>query len=81
LSAKAFGFPRAIAHGMWTMAHALAFIEPRLPDRYAADVAFRGPVLLPSTVALLARPAGPGAWDLVVRSGDLEHLRGTVRPA
>ncbi|MGZ4747525.1 MAG: MaoC family dehydratase [Oryzihumus sp.] len=80
LAAKAFGFPRAIAHGLWTMAHALASVEARLPERYAADVVFRGPVLLPSTVDLLARPVGPGGWDLMVRSGDLEHLRGTVRP-
>src|SRR6478736_7296314 len=48
LAAKAFGFPRAIAHGMWTMAHALASVEARLPERYAVDVAFRAPVLLPS---------------------------------
>ena len=82
LAAKAFGFPRAIAHGMWTMAHALASVEARLPDAYAVDVAFRGPVLLPSTVDLLARSGGPGhGWDLVVRSADVEHLRATVRPA
>jgi hypothetical protein len=48
LSAKAFGFPRAIAHGMWTKAHCLAAM--RLPDALTADVRFKRPVLLPSAV-------------------------------
>jgi len=52
LTARAFGFPRAIGHGMWLAARALATIEARLPSACAYDVAFRAPVLLPSTVAL-----------------------------
>jgi MaoC like domain len=48
LSAKAFGFPRAIAHGMWTKARCLAAL--RLPDALAVDVRFKRPLLLPSTV-------------------------------
>jgi hypothetical protein len=48
LSAKAFGFPRAIAHGMWTKARCLAAL--RLPDALAAEVRFKQPILLPSTV-------------------------------
>jgi hypothetical protein len=48
LSAKAFGFPRAIAHGMWTQARCLAAL--RLPEALTADVRFKQPVLLPSTV-------------------------------
>jgi hypothetical protein len=48
LSAKAFGFPRAIAHGMWTKARCLAAL--RLPDALTADVRFKQPILLPSTV-------------------------------
>ena len=39
LSAKAFGFPRAIAHGMWTKARCLAAL--RLPDALEADVRFK----------------------------------------
>ena len=50
LSAKLFGFPRAIAHGMWTKARALAALEGRLPDAYEVDVAFKKPILLPATV-------------------------------
>ena len=48
LAAKALGFPRAIAHGMWTKARCLAAL--RLPDAFAAEARFRKPVLLPSTV-------------------------------
>jgi acyl dehydratase len=48
LTAKAFGFPRAIAHGMWTKARCLAAL--RLPDALTADVRFKKPILLPSTV-------------------------------
>jgi acyl dehydratase len=50
LSAKAFGFPTAIAHGMWTKARCLAALHPRLPDRFTVEVAFRKPILLPATV-------------------------------
>jgi hypothetical protein len=81
LSAKAFGFPRAIAHGMWCKAHALAALESRLPEAFTADVAFRRPVLLPSTVHFVAGPA-EGGFDFGVRRADRdgEHLAGTVRP-
>ncbi|MDX1497015.1 MAG: MaoC/PaaZ C-terminal domain-containing protein, partial [Salinisphaeraceae bacterium] len=51
LSAKLFGFPRAIAHGMWSLARATAELQPVLPEgRFTLDVAFRQPVLLPCTV-------------------------------
>ncbi|KAA1420027.1 hypothetical protein FE697_019295 [Mumia zhuanghuii] len=50
LSAKAFGFPRQIAHGMWTKARALAAIENRLPGAYTVDAEFRRPILLPAEV-------------------------------
>jgi acyl dehydratase len=81
LAAKAFGFKRAIAHGMWVKARVLAALEGRLPERLTADVAFRKPLFLPSTVTLATNPAG-GGWDLAVRNADAgtEHLVGTVRP-
>jgi hypothetical protein len=47
-SAKAFGFPRAIAHGMWTKARCLAAL--RLPEAFEASVKFKKPILLPSKV-------------------------------
>jgi hypothetical protein len=48
LTAKAFGFKQAIAHGMWSKARALASLT--LPDAYEADVWFKLPMYLPSKV-------------------------------
>ncbi|MFT4299987.1 MAG: MaoC/PaaZ C-terminal domain-containing protein [Aeromicrobium sp.] len=55
LTAKAFGFPSNIAHGMWTKAHALAALTNRLPDAYQVDVEFKKPILLPGTVVFGSR--------------------------
>ena len=48
LTAKMFGFPSAIAHGMWTKARALASFEGELPSAFTIDVRFKAPVLLPA---------------------------------
>lgn len=85
LSAKLFGFPRAIAHGMWTKAHCLAAFDGRLPDAFTVDVQFKTPILLPGKVGFSARHNGDpaaGSWDFAVhaRSGK-PHLTGTIRPA
>jgi hypothetical protein len=81
LSAKAFGFKRAIAHGMWVKARALAALSGRLPDALSVDVGFQKPLYLPSTVALFTAEAG-GGWDFAVRNAinGSPHLVGTVRP-
>jgi acyl dehydratase len=73
LTARAFGFPRAIAHGMWTAARALAALEGRLPDAWSYDVAFARPLLLPSTVQLRTRAVADG-WRLDVRGRSGVHL-------
>ncbi|HEU5265438.1 MAG TPA: MaoC/PaaZ C-terminal domain-containing protein [Jatrophihabitans sp.] len=80
-TARLFGFPRAIAHGMWLAARTLAVLEGRLPDAYTVDVAFKAPVLLPSTVAIGTR-RDDREWLLDVRnarSGTL-HLTGRIQP-
>ena len=56
-TAKALGFPRQIAHGMWTMARCVAALENRLPDAVTVDVAFKRPVLLPGLGRLRLDPA------------------------
>ncbi|MCL8024378.1 MaoC family dehydratase [Nocardioides bruguierae] len=63
LTAKAFGFPRAIAHGMWTMARCVATFENRLPAATTVEASFRKPVLLPGSVAFGSRPRGDGGLD------------------
>lgn len=52
LTAKAFGFKQAIAHGMWSKARALASLN--LSDAYEADVWFKLPLYLPSQVEFLS---------------------------
>ncbi|MFL5816497.1 MAG: MaoC family dehydratase [Conexibacter sp.] len=79
LSARLFGFPQAIAHGMWTKARALAALESTLPDAYTVDVSFRKPILLPGRVTFDARDDG----SFTVRSAkrpETIHLEGTVTP-
>lgn len=50
LSAKMFGFPRAIAHGMYTASRAFTEARPDLSRPLRWDVQFDAPVLLPGTV-------------------------------
>lgn len=78
LSAKLFGFPQAIAHGMWTKARALAALESTLPDAYTVDVSFRKPILLPGRVTFAHQDG-----QFTVRSAkrpETLHLEGTVTP-
>lgn len=79
LAARAFGFRRRIAHGMWTKARCLAHLSPRLPAAYAVDVTFRAAILLPSTVHLRVLPAD-GGWRLALSSAKdgRTHLVGSV---
>lgn len=55
LSARAFGFPKAIAHGMWSKAKCLALMGD-LPDAYTIEVSFKLPIFLPAEVELIAEP-------------------------
>lgn len=75
LTARLFGFPRAIAHGMWTVARCLA--AHGTPDATEVRAGFRAPVLLPGTVTYAARG---GRFELR-GTGDRVHLTGEVRPA
>ena len=79
LSAKLFGFPRAIAHGMWTKARALSALEGRLPDAYEVDVAFKKPILLPATVTFGSESSGKTTRFTVRSRKDVPHLDGTVK--
>ena len=76
LSARLFGFPKPIAHGMWTKARAVAALDDRLPDACTVDVEFRKPLLLPATVGFATRQL-PDGWAFAVRSrSGSAHLAG-----
>jgi acyl dehydratase len=77
VTAKALGFPRHIAHGMWTLARSVAALENRLPDAVRVDVVFRKPVFLPGKVALGAQPLDDGyGFTLTTPGSDTVHLVG-----
>ena len=85
LTAKALGFPRAIAHGMWSKARAIAALEDRIPGAATAEVSFRKPILLPADVAFLTGEekvgsAKPKAIQFVVEDAakSTPHLSGRV---
>jgi acyl dehydratase len=80
LGAKAFGFPRAIAHGMWSAAAILAAVEGRIPDKASYAVKFGKPILLPSTVNVYADQVEQG-WDLALKhpKKGYPHLTATLR--
>ena len=67
LTARALGFPRQIAHGMWTLARCVAAIENRLPTAVTVEAAFKKPVFLPGTVAFAARQDDAG-WTFALTS-------------
>ncbi|NUS12322.1 MAG: hypothetical protein HOY69_13140 [Streptomyces sp.] len=68
LTARPFGFPRAIVHGMWSVARCAA----DRPEATALTAEFRRPVLLPSTVEYAAADT-----RFELRSGPHLHVAGT----
>lgn len=79
LTAKMFGFPRAIAHGMWTKARCLSAFEGRLPESYTVDVSFKLPVLLPARVNFAATDQTDGwTFSLTDAKSGKPHLTGTI---
>jgi acyl dehydratase len=82
LTAKAFGFPRQIAHGMWSLARCVAALENRLPDAVTVEAAFRRPILLPGTVAFGQDPVADGiAFALTAPENGVPHVVGRTRVA
>lgn len=84
LSARAFGFPKAIAHGMWSKAKCLALIGD-LPDAYQVEVSFKLPIFLPSEVELIAEPiaklndeSDKCLFGLYSAKNDKPHLLGHI---
>ncbi|HSV40676.1 MAG TPA: MaoC/PaaZ C-terminal domain-containing protein [Nocardioidaceae bacterium] len=77
VTAKAFGFPRQIAHGMWSMARCVATLENRLDDKVTVEVAFKTPILLPGVVAVGSRVDDEGAiFSLSNPKNGAPHLVG-----
>lgn len=85
LSAKAFGFPKAIAHGMWSKAKCLALIGD-LPEACSVEVSFKLPIFLPSEVELIAEPINKlesntdaCVFGLYSAKNNKPHLAGAIK--
>lgn len=79
VTAKAFGFKRAIAHGMWTKARSVASLGT-LPNAYFLDVQFKLPVFLPNKVHLQAQKVGKKTtFELTGVKDGKPHLIGTLQ--
>ena len=80
LAARAFGFPRRIAHGMWSTARCLGALEGRVPDQFTVDVLFKLPILLPATVGFSSARAANGGWRFALHdaTSGRPHLDGSL---
>ncbi len=80
IGARLFGFPTAIAHGMFSAAAVLANIEGQIPDAVSYSVKFGKPILLPASAGLYVDRVQDG-WDLALRnmSKGYPHLTGEIR--
>jgi hypothetical protein len=77
LAARPFGFPGAIAHGMWMKARCLAALEGRLGEALEASVEFRSPLRIPGRARLcLSSREGGFAFALESPDGEHTHLLG-----
>lgn len=82
LTAKALGFKRQIAHGMWSKARCVAAFASRLPDAATVEVEFKKPILLPGTVAFGSRRVTDGLdFSLTDPRTGAPHVVGRTRPA
>ncbi|OUS26250.1 hypothetical protein A9Q99_18630 [Gammaproteobacteria bacterium 45_16_T64] len=81
-TAKLFGFKRAIAHGMWSKASAIAALDQYLPiGPFKVSVAFKLPVFLPASVQFqFTETNGNVEFHVKDSDGVKPHLAGTLTP-
>lgn len=81
LTARPFGFRRAIAHGMYTAARALADVGPAAGHTFVWTADFAKPLLLPATVSVRVAPEDDGFGYAVWQPGaGRPYLTGAVTP-
>jgi acyl dehydratase len=77
LTARLFGFKRAIAHGLWSQAKALALLDLQMPGGHAVlETQFMTPLSIPAHAGLWRGGATSGLhFELRDAQGDRVHLR------
>ena len=80
VTAKLFGFERAIAHGMWSLARTAAELSARIAaDSFRLGVAFKLPIFLPAWVNLQSWETRAGiGFGLRDAQGEKPHMTGTI---
>lgn len=80
LTAKLFGFPRAIAHGMWSKSYALGSLDAQLPKApFKVSVAFKLPVFLPNKVQFQYANTGDRIeFRVKDQNGQKPHMAGSI---
>jgi acyl dehydratase len=83
LTARPLGFPRQIAHGMWSLARCVAAVENRLPEAVTVDVSFKKPIVLPGSVRFGVDTDVDGGLVFALTSPEdgAPHLVGRTRSA
>jgi acyl dehydratase len=82
VTARLFGFRRAIAHGMWSLGRIAAELAPALaPAAQVLELSFKLPVFLPGTVTLRSW-AREGGLDFLLLDADglRPHAAGRIAP-
>ncbi len=80
-TARLFGFERAIAHGMWSLARSTASLAPNAGNHpMSVDVRFIKPLLLPGEVELAVQPGAGNEQQFWLASADRGpvHLSGIL---
>ena len=80
LTARSFGFKRAIAHGMWTQSRALAALQGQVEGKpFKLTTHFKLPAFLPSEVTFREKAEGKATrFEVRDARGEKPHARGCV---
>jgi len=80
VTARAFGFRRPIAHGMWSLARSCSALADSVREHLLLEARFRRPLTLPSRVAFLADDGGDTRiFRLQSSDGETVHLDGRLQ--
>lgn len=82
VTARLFGYPRAIAHGLFSAARCLALLQAGRPQTFPVrlDLRFKRPLLIPGSVALhTAAQDGATLFVLKVQPGGEPHIEGRLQ--
>lgn len=83
LTARMFGFPRAIAHGMWSKARVLSLLEQQgdwQDAGFTIHCDFRKPLFMPASAMLNWQASADGLdYQLLNSKGNIPHLSGYVQ--